>query len=70
MGDGRIYWILSSPQAGAPTKDDLKTVTQKTGAILPITSDKRKLEVVKVTAEMKVGRNYQANASMKQLNIL
>ena len=47
---------LPTPQAGAPTKDDLKTVTQKTGAILPITSDKRKLEVVKVTAEMKVRR--------------
>jgi hypothetical protein len=49
-----MHKLVHATQSWEASKDVVKTVTQKTDAILPITSDKRTLEVVKVTAEMKV----------------
>ena len=64
-----MHKLVHATQSWEASKDVVKTVTQKTDAILPITSDKRTLEVVKVTAEMKV-RNCKICSRNNRLGLL
>lgn len=48
----------SAPQAMDSSAEDLKTVTQVTGTLQPITKEAPKLEKVAITADMKVGRGW------------
>ncbi len=48
--------LLFVPQKFEASADAAKTVSQTTGALMPFTSDKHTLELVKITKDMKVGR--------------
>jgi hypothetical protein len=50
-----LLLFAAAPQAMDSSAEDLKTVTQVTGALQPITKEAPKLEKVAITADMKVG---------------